>query len=85
MLSAVACWNGTKAYESWGLNNSDCIPRRTEFVYYATIECRRIEAADGSLHFIYRTKLRSAVLPFITREVVLTLWLTEDGKVLQFP
>ena len=85
MLSAVACWNGTKAYGSWGLNSSDCIPRRTAFVYDATIECRRIEAADGSLHFIYRTQLRSAVLPFIAREVALTLWLTKDGKVVQFP
>jgi hypothetical protein len=84
-LTAVACWNGATAYEDWGLNGSDCHPNRTELVTDTTIECRRTTGSDGSLHFTYRTLLRSAILPFVSREVVMTLDLTKDGKVIQFP
>lgn len=84
-LTAVACWNGTTAFEDWGLNSSDCLPNRTEFVNATTIECRRTTGPDGTLHFTYRTVLQSAILPFISREVVTTLNLTKDGKVVQFP
>lgn len=84
-LSAVACWDGTTAFEEWGLNGSDCLPFSSELVTATTIECRRTTGPDGSLHFIHRTLLRSAILPFITRDVVLRLDLTKDGKVVQFP
>jgi hypothetical protein len=84
-LIAVACWNGTTAFEEWGLNSSDCLPSRTEFVTATTLECRRTAGPDGSLHFTYRTVLRSVILPFISREVVMRLDLTKDGRVVQFP
>jgi len=84
-LTAVACWNGTTAYEQWGLNASDCVQSVAELATLTTIECRRATASDGSLHFTYRTLLRSPILPFVSREVVMTLDLTKDGKVVQFP
>jgi hypothetical protein len=84
-LTAVACWNGTTAYEQWGLNTSDCLPSLTELATPTAIVCRRTTNSDGSLHFIYRTVLRSPILPFVSREVVMTLDLTKDGRVVQFP
>lgn len=84
-ITAVACWNGSTAFEEWGLNGSDCLQTRTEFVTDTTIECRRTTGSDGSLHFTYRTVLRSAILPFVSRDVVMALDLTKDGKVVQFP
>jgi hypothetical protein len=84
-LTAVACWNGTIAYEQWGLNGSDCLQSGTEATTATTIECRRTTGSDGSLHFIYRTVIRSPILPFVSREVVMTLDLTKDGKVVRFP
>lgn len=84
-IAAVVCWNGTTAYEEWGLNASDCLPRRTEFVIDATVACRRVTEPDGTLRFTYHTVVRSAVLPFIGRDVVMTLALSKDGKVVQFP
>jgi hypothetical protein len=84
-IAAVACWDGRSAFEEWGLNSSDCYPYRAEFVTATTIECRRTMRSDGSLHFTYRTVVRSAILPFVSREVVMTLNLTKDGRVVQFP
>jgi hypothetical protein len=84
-LTAVACWNGTTAFEDWGLNNSDCHPAGFEMVIDATRECRRVTGSDGSLRFTYRTTLRSAILAFVSRDVVMTLDLSKDGKVVQFP
>ena len=84
-MSAVACWNGTTAFEDWGLNDSDCFAYNQNLVAARTLECRRITAPDGSLRFTYRTRLRSVVLPFISRDVVMTLELSKDGKVVEFP
>jgi hypothetical protein len=84
-IAAVACWDSRTAFEEWGLNSSDCYPYRTEFVSASTIDCRRTAGSDGSLHFTYRTVVRSAILPFVSHEVVMTLNLTKDGKVVQFP
>jgi len=84
-LSAVACWNGTTAFEEWGLNSSDCLPNQNVLVTVTPTECRRSTGPDGSLHYLYRAVVRSAILPFVSRDVVTTLNLTKDGKVVQFP
>jgi hypothetical protein len=84
-INAVACWDGRTAFEEWGLNSSDCLQTSTVFVTTTTLECRRTSGSDGSLHFRYRTVLRSAFLPFISRDVAMTLDLTKDGKVVHFP
>jgi hypothetical protein len=84
-LNAVACWNGRTAFEEWGLNATDCLQTNTTMVTLSTQECRRSSASDGSLHFTYRTLVHSALFPFVTRDVAMTLILTKDGKVVQFP
>ena len=84
-ISAVACWNGTRAYPQWGVYESDCHPRMTEGLIDSTVACQQRTAPDGTLTFIYRTRLTPAILPFISRDVVMTLSLTKDGKVVQFP
>lgn len=84
-ISAVACWNGTTAFEDWGLNDSDCLPYFGVMVVPQTLECRRVTGADGTLHFTYRSRLRSAILPFVSRDIELKLDLSKDGKVVQFP
>ena len=66
-ISADVCWDATHAFENWGLNNSDCYPRRTEMVVATVLACRRTTEADGSLHFLYRARLEPALLPFISR------------------
>jgi len=84
-LIAVACWDGKKAAEEWGLNASDCTPRMTEMTSVEELECARTTDADGTLHFVYKARVRSALLPFITRDAVMVLVLTRDGRVVRFP
>jgi hypothetical protein len=84
-ISAIGCWNGTRAYEQWGMNSSDCLPRMTDMVFASTLACQRTTAADGTLTFTYHTRVSAVLLPFISRDVVMTLSLTKDGRVVQFP
>lgn len=84
-MSAVACWNGSSAYEEWGLNASDCHIYSSEFASVDTLECRRTSSPDGTLRFSYRVRVQAAVLPFVTRDLTLALVLSKNGKVVQFP
>ena len=84
-LSAVACSNGQTASEAWGLNNSDCLPNRTEMTTVDKIECTRWTDASGTLNFTYHARVRSAVLPFLYRDVVMSLVISGDGRVVRFP
>ncbi|HYM51424.1 MAG TPA: hypothetical protein VET65_12755 [Candidatus Limnocylindrales bacterium] len=83
-LSAVACWNGKTAFEEWGLNDSDCLPSGV-IAGVTRLRCSRSVDADGTLHFIYATRFQSALIPTVTRDVVMTLVLAKDGRVVQFP
>lgn len=83
--SAVACWDGTKAFESWGLNQSDCMIYSAELMTVETLQCTRTTDADGTLHFVNRSRVRSGILPFITRDVAMELVLTRDGRVVRYP
>jgi hypothetical protein len=84
-ISAVACWDGTKAFESWGLNESDCHPSKTSLLNVTRTLCQRRTDADGTLRFSYRVGLSSPIIPFLERDVEMTLAVTKDGKVVQFP
>ncbi len=83
--SAVACWDGTKAFENWGLNQSDCTIYSAELMTVETLQCTRTTDADGTLHFVDKSRIRSAILPFITRDVGMELVLARDGRVVRFP
>lgn len=84
-IHAVACWDGQRASEVWGLNASDCHPNRTEESTVETVECSRTIDRDGTLRFVYRARVRSAIIPFVTRDSVMSLVLTRDGRVVRFP
>jgi hypothetical protein len=84
-ISADVCWDGVRAYENWGLNSSDCLPRMTEMLIATVSACRRTTGADGSLRFLYRARLRPALLPFVSRDVDMNLAVDGNGQVVQFP
>jgi hypothetical protein len=84
-LSAVVCWDGTTASEEWGLNSSDCLPQMSAFAIVSAAACRRTTDPNGTLRFTYHAVVRSAILPFVTRDVVMTLAVAKDGRVVQFP
>jgi hypothetical protein len=83
-IHAVACWNGRRAYELWGLNSSDCGLLTAAMATVTPERCTRTTAADGSLHFTYRALVRPALLPF-ARHLTVTLVLARDGRVVRFP
>lgn len=84
-LAAEVCWDGQKADEQWGLNAGDCLLYTAEFATVSSLECRRTTGADGTLHYIEQSRVSSAFLPFISRDVTMRLDVTKDGKVVQFP
>ena len=84
-LSAVACWDGTRAVEDWGMNDSDCLPNFTSLISATRTICSRTTDSNGTLRFVYGTRLTSPLIPFLRRDVELTIAVTKDGKVVQFP
>jgi hypothetical protein len=84
-LSAEACWDGKHAYPLWGLSPSDCHVIGAVLAQPDAASCSRTTDADGTLHFIYQQSFRSALLPFVTRDLAVHLTLARDGKVVLFP
>jgi hypothetical protein len=84
-LHALACWNGRRAYEAWGLNDSDCGPLSTAMATITTERCARTTGADGTLHFTYRARIQSTLLPFGGRDLTVALALDRSGHVVRFP
>jgi hypothetical protein len=84
-ISALACWNGRTATESYGMNPSDCLPGDYAGVSVTTVRCTRTTAPDGTLRFIYETRISPLMLPFLGRDVTVTITMDKDGNVLQFP
>jgi hypothetical protein len=84
-LHAQVCWDGRRAIEDYGMNQSDCHPDGTDLVTVATTQCTRTTDAKGTLAFTYRTDVASGLTPFLTRQVTLQLVVDRNGNVLQFP
>jgi hypothetical protein len=84
-LHAQACWDGTKAYESFGMNASDCLPGSALLAIATTSLCERTTTPDGTLSFTYRSQVSSVLLPFLHRDVTLRLVIDRNGRVEQFP
>ncbi len=84
-LHAQACWDGTRAYESFGMNASDCLPGSALLAIATTSLCDRTTTADGTLSFTYRSQVSSVLLPFLHRDVTLRLVIDRNGRVEQFP
>ncbi|HEY2705722.1 MAG TPA: hypothetical protein VGL20_18740 [Candidatus Dormibacteraeota bacterium] len=84
-LHALACWDGRSAYESWGLNQSDCTFASTTLALFTTRRCSRTTTADGTLHFVYTAEARPLLLPFLSRDVTVELVLDRNGTPVRFP
>jgi hypothetical protein len=84
-LHALACWNGRRAYEVWGLNDSDCGQFSSIIATVTTERCVRAMGADGTLHFTYRVRVSPVMLPFVGRELTVALVLDRSGHVVRFP
>jgi len=84
-LHAQACWDGTKAYESFGMNASDCLGGSTLLAIVTPSLCERTTTPDGTLSFTYRSQVSSELLPFLRRDVTLRLVIDRNGTVEQFP
>jgi hypothetical protein len=84
-MHAQVCWDGRRAVEDYGMNQSDCHPDGTDLVTVATTQCTRTTDAKGTLAFTYRTDVASGLTPFLTRQVTLQLVVDRNGNVLQFP
>ena len=84
-IAALACWNGRRAVEMFGMNRSDCMQADTQLATMQTIACRRMVSTSGTLRFVYTARVGSPFLPFMARVVSLRVTLTRTGRVLQFP
>ena len=84
-LHAQACWDGTKAYESFGMNASDCLGGSALLATVTPSQCERTTASDGTLSFTYRSQVSSVLLPFLHRDVILRIVIDRNGTVEQFP
>lgn len=84
-LHARACWNGRRAFESYGMNESDCRISSSMLTTITTTRCARTIAADGTLTFTYGADVASSLIPFLHRQVTLRLVLDRNGAVKQFP
>jgi len=84
-ISAEVCWTGARAFEQWGMNESDCATAMTSGLLAKTVSCRRKVLADGTLYFTYTTRLVSPAVPFVGRDVPITVAVSRTGRLLEFP
>lgn len=84
-LQAEACWDGHKAYETYGMNATDCLPRSAALAVVTTALCERTTRPNGTLSFTYRSQVSSVLLPFLHRDVTLQLVIDRNGRVEAFP
>jgi hypothetical protein len=84
-LHSMVCWNGKRAFESFGMNNSDCLGGSSVLTTATTTQCTRTTATDGTLAFTYRTDVASSLIPFVHRDVTLRLVIDRNGTVEKFP
>jgi hypothetical protein len=84
-LHAMVCWNGKRAFESFGMNSTDCLGGSSVLTTATTTQCTRTTAMDGTLAFTYRTDVASSLIPFVHRDVTLRLAIDRNGTVEQFP
>jgi hypothetical protein len=84
-LHALACWDGHRATESFGMNSSDCLPMSTIFTSAQATVCRRETSADGTLSFTFQAQVSPMLLPFLHRDVTMHLRIDRNGGVEEFP
>lgn len=84
-LHAEACWNGKRAFETYGMNASDCMMFSSDMTIVTTTRCTQTTDADGTLAFTYRSDVAPGLMPFLHGQVTLQLIIDRNGHVEQFP
>ncbi len=84
-INAVACWNGARATELYGLGTPDCHPGDSIAVSVTTLACTSTTAPNGTFTFAYRALVASSVIPFLDRTVTVEVVIDKNGHVLDFP
>lgn len=84
-LHAIACWDGSHAWEGYGMNASDCMIWAGSLTSSTADRCSRTTGPDGTLRFTYRAVVRPELLPFLSRDVTLGVVLDGNGRVVSFP
>jgi hypothetical protein len=84
-LHALACWDGHRATESFGMNDSDCVAFNSLLAVGRTTVCQRVTSPDGTLSFTWRTEVTPLLLPFIHRDLTIRVVIDRNGRVEQFP
>ena len=84
-LHAEACWDGRHAYEVWGMNRSDCLIEDSTLTTVTSARCARVTEPDGTLRFTYRATVSPTLLPFLVRDVDLSVVVDPHGHVERFP
>jgi hypothetical protein len=84
-LHAEACWDGKRAVETFGMNATDCLMASYTMAIVTTTRCTRTTNADGTLSFVYRSDVASAITPFLHRQISLSVVIDRNGTVEQFP
>jgi hypothetical protein len=84
-LHAEACWNGKRAFETYGMNAGDCMTFSSDMTIVTTTQCTQVTRADGTLAFTYRSDVAPGVMPFLHRQVTLQLIIDRNGNVEKFP
>jgi len=84
-VNAMACWNGTRAAESYGMGKSDCNQGDSVAANVRTLACTSATLPDGTLTFRYRAFVSSSLLPFLGRTVTVEVIIDKNGHVLAFP
>jgi hypothetical protein len=78
-VDGLACADGTRAYEEYGFNKSDCHPSTTDGAIVTTLRCSRVNGSDGAMSFTYSARVESALVPFIRREVTVRTVVDRNG------
>jgi hypothetical protein len=84
-LDGLACADGTRAYESYGFNQSDCHLVTTDFAVATTTRCSRETGPDGTMRFTYAVRVESGLVPFLSRDVTVRTAVDRSGVVRELP
>jgi hypothetical protein len=80
-VNADVCWDGRRAAEDWGMNQSDCQIMSETLVSVASAQCDRHTAANGTLTFTQHIIVSPTLLPFLTRQLVVQVAVDKHGHV----
>jgi hypothetical protein len=88
-LDVEACWDGKHAFAfrldpQADLTRCEVPPGTADFARITQLSCTERTDASGTMFYTVRAKVESGLASAVTRDVVMELDVTRDGKVLAF-